>query len=94
VFFVLNLVISVCAVVLYTARWAIAPRATAALVLHDHTEAPYLAAIVIAFSTLVAMLALACAGPWGHGWAVLAYVLWWVVAVLSMVVATALPFVM
>jgi hypothetical protein len=40
------------------------------------------------------MLALACVGTWGHGWAVLAYVLWWVAAVLSMVVATALPFVM
>jgi hypothetical protein len=40
VFFVLNLVIFVSAIVLYAARWVITGRATASKVLHDHTETP------------------------------------------------------
>jgi tellurite resistance protein TehA-like permease len=91
---VLNVVIFLSALSLYTTRWLVAPRATAALVLHDHNETPYLAAGVIAYLTVVAMIGLVCAESWGHGWAIFAYVLWWIGAVMSTLVSVALPWIM
>jgi tellurite resistance protein TehA-like permease len=91
---VLNIFIFLSALSLYTTRWLVAPRATAALVLHDHNETPYLAAGVIAYLTVVAMIGLVCAESWGHGWAIFAYVLWWIGAALSTLASVALPWIM
>jgi L-lactate permease len=50
--------------------------------------------MLIAFFTLVAMIALTCAQSWGHGWGVFAYVLWWIGAFLTTISTTAIPFMM
>jgi tellurite resistance protein TehA-like permease len=92
VFFVLNLIIFILALVFYTCHWIVVPRRAGGTLVHEHQETPLLAAAVTAFMTLISMVSLSCASAWGHGWAVFAYVLWWISAFLSTLVSIILPF--
>lgn len=92
VFFGLNILIFSISAVLYTLRWIRHPRETAWKVMRDHYETPYITAIIVAFTTFIPMIALVCAPSWGHAWAIVAYVFWWITAVLGIIGSVLLTF--
>ncbi|KIY01589.1 uncharacterized protein Z520_03141 [Fonsecaea multimorphosa CBS 102226] len=92
IFFVVNLVLFLTFTALSTLRYTLYPRLFLAVLKHPH-QSLFLATFPVGLATLVNMTVLVCAPEWGHGLAILAWVLWWIVAVLALTTCFHLTFV-
>ena len=75
------------------ARYLLWPRMFTLMLLHS-SQSLFVGTFSIGFATIVNMIALACAGPWGHHFVTLGWVLWWIDASLSVIVCIGLLFLM
>jgi len=83
---VLDLVLFVVFSFIFLLRLVLYRSAAVSEIFENVREITYLGAPAIAFLTLVAQVALTCSNSWGHGFTILAYVLWsigmaWIVTV-------------
>ncbi len=90
VMFVLNLVLFIAISSIWLLRWILYPSETFHAVFNDTEEVALLACPTIAYFTLVGQVALTCSNSWGHGFTILAYVLWWIGVVWILLVVTML----
>ncbi|OAP65281.1 hypothetical protein AYL99_01253 [Fonsecaea erecta] len=92
VFFVINLALFLTFTALSTLRYTLYPRIFLAVLKHPH-QSLFLATFPVGLATLVNITVLVCAPAWGHGLAILAWILWWIVAVLALTTCFHLTFV-
>ncbi|EPE24768.1 hypothetical protein GLAREA_08621 [Glarea lozoyensis ATCC 20868] len=83
IFFVLNLVLFLLFTFISCLRYFMYPRIFPAVLKHPH-QSLFLATFPVGLATIVNMIVLVCVPVWGHGMAILAWVLWWIVTVLAL----------
>jgi tellurite resistance protein TehA-like permease len=88
IMFVLNLVIFVVFAILSLLRVFMYPRYVKRQITSSVDELSYLGAPPTAYLTLVGQVALTCSTAWGYNWTVLAYVLWWIGLVWTVLVCS------
>jgi tellurite resistance protein TehA-like permease len=93
IFFVTNLVLFVLFTIISIFRYTMYPRLFQAVLRHPH-QSLFMATFPVGLATLINMTILVCAPQWGHGWAIFAWVLWWIVVVLALATCFHLTFVM
>ncbi|KAF2995892.1 hypothetical protein E8E13_004694 [Curvularia kusanoi] len=89
IMFVFNLVLFTLFAILALTRLATFPRHVKSESLNQVEEISYQGAPAIAYLTLVAQVALTCSTAWGFRLTVLAYVLWWIGLVWTVVLCSA-----
>lgn len=77
----------------YTLRICIYPRHVIHELHYSITETSCLASIGIALTTIMQMVALTLVTQWGHAWAMVAYVLWWVVTAMAVIAVVLIPYI-
>jgi tellurite resistance protein TehA-like permease len=82
IFFVLNIVLFLLFTLISIIRYTSYPQLLPAVLRHPH-QSMFLATFPVGLATLVNMIILVCVPSWVHGIAILAWVLWWIVAVLA-----------
>lgn len=93
IFFVLNLCLFLLFTFISCLRYALFPQIFPAVLRHPH-QSLFLATFPVGLATLINMVVLVCAPEWGHGMAILAWVLWWIDTVLSLTTCFHLTLVM
>lgn len=93
IFFVLNLVLFLLFTAISCLRYTLEPQLFPAVLRHPH-QSLFLATFPVGLATLVNMIILVCVPAWGHGMAIFAWVLWWIVSVLAITTCFHLTFVM
>ncbi|KPI46073.1 Sulfite efflux pump SSU1 [Cyphellophora attinorum] len=83
VFFVFNISLFLLFSVITVIRYIWYPHIWHRVVRHPH-QSLFLACFPVGLATIINMIALVCAPAWGQGWAVFAWVLWWIVLVLAL----------
>lgn len=83
IFFVLNLVLFVLFSFITTMRYLLYPELLSVALKHPH-QSLFLATFPVGLATLTNMIVLVCAPVWGHGFATLAWTLWWIDSVLAL----------
>jgi len=86
-------VLFLCYLAIYLLRALLYPRYVAQQLANDIMETACLASISIVFTTIIQMIALTLPSTWGHGWGMLAYVLWWCNMVLALTAVVGIPYV-
>ena len=84
VFFVLNLFLFLLFTFITCLRYTLYPRIFPAVLRHPH-QSLFLATFPVGLATLINMIVLVCAPVWGHGWAIFAWVLWWIDSVMALI---------
>ena len=93
IFFVLNLVLFLLFTAISCLRYTLYPQLFPAVLRHPH-QSLFLATFPVGLATLTNMTVLVCVPVWGHGVAIFAWVLWWIVSVLALTTCFHLTFVM
>ena len=83
IFFVLNIGIFLLFVFITTIRYVLYPELLQRVVRHPH-QSLFLATAPVGLATIINMIALVCAPAWGQGWAIFAWVLWWIDCLLAL----------
>lgn len=91
--FVFNLTIFLLFTTISVLRYTLYPHIFPAVLRHPH-QSLFLATFPVGLATLVNMTILVCVPVWGHGMAILAWVLWWIVSVLALATCFHLTYVM
>ncbi|KAH7383061.1 MFS transporter [Cadophora sp. MPI-SDFR-AT-0126] len=92
IFFVLNLILFLLFTFISFLRYFLYPNIFPAVLRHPH-QSLFLATFPVGLATLINMTVLVCVPVWGRGMATLAWVLWWIDAVLAVVACFHLTFV-
>ena len=93
IFFVTNLVLFVLFTVISALRYTMYPQIFPKVLRHPH-QSLFFSTFPVGLATLINMTVLVCVPEWGHGMAILAWVLWWIVSVLALATCFHLTFVM
>jgi tellurite resistance protein TehA-like permease len=93
IFFVTNLVLFLTFTAISLLRYALYPLLIPAVLKHPH-QSLFLATFPVGLATLINMTVLVCAPEWGHGMAILAWVLWWVDGALALMTCFHLTYVL
>lgn len=91
VVFGLNVVLFVAFLGISIARYTIWPTMWPTMLFHP-AQSLFLGTFAMGFATIVNMCALSVAPAWGHGFAIFTWVLWWIDAIISLVVCIGVPF--
>ncbi|KAI9669487.1 MAG: Plasma membrane sulfite pump involved in sulfite metabolism [Trizodia sp. TS-e1964] len=92
ILFAFNIIIFVLALAISILRYSLYPEIWAVMIRHQ-TQSLFIGAFPMALATIVNMVVFVCVPAWGDNAITLAYVLWWIDAVISVVVCFYLPFV-
>jgi tellurite resistance protein TehA-like permease len=93
IFFVLNLVLFVSFTLISCLRYTLYPQLIPAVLQHPH-QSLFLATFPVGLATLINMTILVCVPVWGHGIAILGWVLFWIDTVLALATCFHFTFVM
>lgn len=93
IFFVLNIILFLLFLSISVLRYTMYPRLIPAVLQHPH-QSLFIATFPVGLATLVNMIILVCVPAWGHGFAILAWVLWWIVSILAVTTCFHLTWVM
>lgn len=93
IFFVLNLVLFVSFTLISCLRYALYPQLILAVLKHPH-QSLFMATFPVGLATLTNMTILVCVPVWGHGFAILGWVLFWIDSLLALATCFHFTFVM
>ena len=93
ILFVLNIGLFLLFTAASCLRYVLFPRILPAVLQHPH-QSLFVATFPVGLATLINMIVLVCVPVWGHGMAILAWVLWWIDAVMALLTCFHLTFVM
>lgn len=93
IFFVLNITLFLLFSFITLLRYILYPQLIPIVLRHPH-QSLFLATFPVGLATIINMIVLVCVPAWGHGWAVFAWVLWWIDGVLAMTTCFHLTWVM
>ncbi|GAA98523.1 uncharacterized protein L969DRAFT_88536 [Mixia osmundae IAM 14324] len=93
VIFVFNLILFLTFLSMSILRYSLYPRIFALMVTHS-TQAFFLGTFSMGFSTIVNMIAFVCIPAFGQHFVILAWALWWINAIISLLVGIGVPFAM
>lgn len=91
--FVLNIVLFLIFTFISTLRYTMYPRLFLAVLRHPH-QSLFLATFPVSLAALINMIVLVCVPAWGQGFAIFAWVLWWIDSVLAVITCFHLTWVM
>lgn len=83
IFFVLNIFLFLLFTLMTILQYTMYPSLWKPMVRHPH-QSLFMGTFPIGLSTIVNMIVLVCVPKWGHGWAIFAWVLWWIVGVVAL----------
>jgi tellurite resistance protein TehA-like permease len=93
IFFVLNVVLFLLFTALSVTRYALFPYLIVRVLRHPH-QSLFVATFPVGLGTIINMLVLVCVPAWGEGWAIFAWVLWWIDSVLALMTCFHLTYIM
>lgn len=93
IFFVLNLTLFILFSVITFLRYLFYPKIFPVVLRHPH-QSLFLATFPVGLATIINMTVLVCVPVWGHGMAILAWVLWWIISALALTTCFHLTWVM
>ncbi|KAK5130042.1 hypothetical protein LTR08_002516 [Meristemomyces frigidus] len=94
IFFVFTILTFIGFLLIYLLRIIILPRHVAHQLASNIMETACLASISIAFTTIIQMIALTLVSSWGTSWGMVAYVMWWINAVMAAFACIGIPYIM
>lgn len=93
IFFVLNICIFVLFSIISLLRYTMYPELFGVVLRHPH-QSLFLGTIPVGLATIINMIVFVCVPVWGHGMAILAWVLWWIDSVIALAVCFYMTWVM
>lgn len=93
IFFVLNVVLFLLFAFITVLRYTLYPQLIISVLRHPH-QSLFLATFPIGLATIINMIVLTCAPPWGQGLVIFAWVLWWINSLMALVTCFHLTWVM
>lgn len=91
IIFVLNIVLFILFLSLSLARYVVWPKLFLLMLFHP-SQSLFLGTFAMGFTTIVNICALSAAPSWGHGFTIFTWTLWWIEAVVSVLICVGLPF--
>jgi hypothetical protein len=90
----LTIVMLACMLAIYVLRYTAFPHMVTRSLGRGMSESACLASISISFTSIIQMMVLALVqGGWGKGWAIAAYVLWWINVAMAVLCVVVVPFI-
>ena len=93
IFFVLNICLFVIFSIISLLRYTMYPELFPTVLRHPH-QSLFLGTFPVGLATIIDMIVLVCVPAWGHGMAILAWVLWWIDSVIALAICFHLTWVM
>jgi tellurite resistance protein TehA-like permease len=93
IFFVLNICLFVVFSIISILRYTMYPELILAVIRHPH-QSLFLATFPVGLATIINMIVFVCVPVWGHGMAILAWVLWWIDSAIALAICFHMTWVM
>jgi tellurite resistance protein TehA-like permease len=93
IFFILNLCLFIIFSVISLLRYVMYPELFPAVLRHPH-QSLFIGTFPVSLATIIDMIVLVCVPVWGHGMAILAWVLWWIDGVIALSICFYMTWVM
>lgn len=91
--FVLNVALFAVFMGMSIARYAIWPQVFKAMIMHSQ-QSLFLGTLPMGLATIISMIVYVCVPVWGTAWVYLAWTLWWIDVVISLLTCYGLPFIL